>query len=350
MASSSLADSITFGVDTFGDVTLDASGTPLPQAQVLRHVVAEAVLADQVGLACFGVGEHHRADFAISAPEVLLAAIAARTERIHLGSAVTVLSTDDPIRVYQRFSTLNAISNGRAEVILGRGSFTESFPLFGFDLAQYHVLFEEKLDLFAALLTGEPVTWSGRLRSPLEAQRVYPPIEHGRLTTWVGVGGSPESVLRAARHNLPLTLAIIGGAAARFVPFADLYRRALAELGHAPQPIAAHSPGHVAATDEAAREQLWPHYRDMMTRIGGERGWPPVTRPHFDREAGPDGALYVGSSTTVAAKIAATVRTLGLSRFDLKYSAGQLSHQHCLTSIELYGTKVVPLVRALLAS
>jgi alkanesulfonate monooxygenase SsuD/methylene tetrahydromethanopterin reductase-like flavin-dependent oxidoreductase (luciferase family) len=201
MTSHALADTITFGLDTFGDVTLDGAGQPLSHAQVLRHVVDEAVLADQVGLACFGVGEHHRADFAISAPEVLLAAIAARTERIHLGSAVTVLSTDDPIRVFQRFSTLNAVSHGRAEVILGRGSFTESFPLFGFDLNHYHVLFEEKLDLFAQLVTNEPVTWSGRTRPPLEAQRVFPPIEHGRLTTWVGVGGSPESVLRAARHD-----------------------------------------------------------------------------------------------------------------------------------------------------
>ncbi|MEZ5294415.1 MAG: LLM class flavin-dependent oxidoreductase [Vicinamibacterales bacterium] len=341
---------IQFGLDTFGDVTLGPDGAPLPQAAVLRHVVEEAVLADRLGVDCFGVGEHHRPDFAISAPEVVLTAIAGKTSRMHLGSAVTVLSTDDPIRVFQRFSTLNALSNGRAEVILGRGSFTESFPLFGFDMHDYDVLFEEKLDLFAALLAGGPVTWSGHTRPPLTSQRVFPPIESGRLTAWVGVGGSPESVVRAARHALPLTLAIIGGPATRFVPYADLYRRALAELGHPPRPIAVHSPGHVAPSDAAAREALWPHYQGMMSRIGAERGWPPVTRAHFEREAGPDGALYVGSPETVARKIAATVRALGLTRFDLKYSHGQLPHEACLESIELYATAVIPRVRELLAS
>ncbi|MGE0816217.1 MAG: LLM class flavin-dependent oxidoreductase [Vicinamibacterales bacterium] len=349
-SSSSSSARVQFGLDTFGDVTLGQDGAPLPQAEVLRHVVEEAVLADRLGIDCFGVGEHHRPDFAISAPEVVLAAIAARTSRIHLGSAVTVLSTDDPIRVFQRFSTLNALSNGRAEVILGRGSFTESFPLFGFDLGDYDVLFEEKLDLFAALLAGTPVTWSGRTRPPLANQHVFPPIESGRLTAWVGVGGSPESVIRAARHALPLTLAIIGGAAARFLPYADLYRRALADLGHPPHPIAVHSPGHVASSDAAAREALWPHYQAMMSRIGAERGWPPVTRAHFEREAGPDGALYVGSPETVARKIAATVSALGLSRFDMKYSNGQLPHDACLESIELYATAVVPRVRQLLAA
>lgn len=343
-------DQIAFGVDTFGDVTLGPDGRPLSQAQVLRHVVEEAELADRVGIACFGVGEHHRPDFAVSAPEVVLAAIAARTSRLHLGSAVTVLSTDDPIRVYQRFSTLDALSNGRAEVILGRGSFTESFPLFGYDLADYETLFEEKLSLFAALQTGEPVTWSGRTRPALRQQRVYPPIDEGRrLRTWVGVGGSPESVVRAARYGLPLTVAIIGGSPARFRPFVDLYHQALAQFGHPPLPVAAHSPGHVAATDEEAREEVWPHYRDMMSRIGAERGWPPVTRAQFDREAGPDGALCVGSAETVAQKIAATIRTLGLSRFDMKYSNGQLPHEAAMRSLELYGTRVTPRVRELLA-
>ena len=338
---------IELGLDTFGDVTIAAVGSSLSQAQVLRHVVEEAVLADQVGVAFFGVGEHHRRDFSVSAPEVVLAAIAGRTSHIHLGSAVTVLSTDDPVRVFQRFSTVHALSHGRAEVILGRGSFTESYPLFGFDLGDYDALFEERLEIFAKLLTQQPVTWSGRTRAPLTNQRVYPPVD-GPMRTWVGVGGSPESVVRAARHGLPLTLAIIGGSATRFVPYADLYRRSLAQFGHATQPIAVHSPGHVAATDELAREQIWPHYQAMMTRIGAERGWPPVSRLQFDREVGPDGALYVGAPDTVAAKIAATVRALGLSRFDMKYSNGALPHDALMTSIELYGTRVQPRVRELL--
>ena len=222
---------IEFGLDTFGDVTRDAENGMLPHAQVIRDVVEEAVLADQLGIDFIGLGEHHRADFAISSPEIMLAAIAAQTTHIRLGTAVTVLSSDDPIRVFQRFSTLDAISKGRAEVILGRGAFTESFPLFGFDLKQYNELFEEKLDLFANLLRQEPLTWEGKLRPPLRDQRVYPPVEHGRLKAWIGVGGSPESVVRAARHRLPLMLAIIGGEPLRFKPYADLFRRACAQLG-----------------------------------------------------------------------------------------------------------------------
>lgn len=340
---------VELGLNTFGDVTLGGDGTPLPQARVLRDVVEEAVLADRLGLSFFGVGEHHRADFAVSAPEVVLAAIAGRTERIRLGSAVTVLSSDDPVRVFQRFSTLDAVSGGRAEIILGRGSFTESFPLFGYDLNQYELLFDEKLDLFAELLDQGPVEWSGRTRAALTGQRVYPQVESGRLPTWVAVGGSPESVIRAARYHLPLMLAIIGGHPRRFAPLADLYRRTLVQFSLAPQPIGIHSPGHVAGTDEQAREQLWPHYETLMGRIGAERGWPPVTRAHFEREAGPEGALFVGSPGTVAAKIAATVRALGLSRFDLKYSNGGLAHDALMTSIGLYGTEVVPRVKALIA-
>lgn len=339
-----------FGLDTFGDVTVGPDGRPIHQARVLRDVVDEAVLAEAVGLDAFGVGEHHRADFAVSAPEVVLAAIAGRTERILLGSAVTVLSTDDPVRVFQRFSTLNAISNGRAEVILGRGSFTESYPLFGYDLSRYEALFEEKLALFAELLKPGPVTWSGRTRSALTNQMIYPPIETGTLRTWVGVGGSPESVVRAARHGLPLTLAIIGGSPRRFLSFVKLYREALEKFGKPTQPIAVHSPGHVAATDAQAKDEAWPHYEALMNRIGAERGWPPASRAHFEREAGPDGALYVGSPDTVAAKIANTALLLGLSRFDLKYSSGTLPHDALMRSIELIGTKVAPRVRDLVGA
>lgn len=339
-----------FGLDTFGDVTRERDGTLRSQAQTLRDVVDEAVLADQVGVDCFGVGEHHRPDFAISAPEVILAAIAAKTTRLVLGSAVTVLSTDDPVRVFQRFSTLNALSGGRAEVILGRGSFTESYPLFGFDLSRYDELFEDRLALFAELLKNGPVTWRGTTRTAIDGQVIYPPIETGTLRTWVGVGGSPESVVRAARHGLPLTLAIIGGSPQRFRSYVDLYRKSLEKFDKPPQPIAVHSPGHIAVTDDQARREVWPHYEAMMNRIGAERGWQPVSRLHFEREAGPEGALCVGSPETVAAKIAATIRTLGLARFDLKYSSGTLPHDLLMTSVELFGTKVMPMVRDRLAS
>jgi probable LLM family oxidoreductase len=337
------------GLDTFGDVTADATGKPLHAAAVLRNIVAEAELADQVGLAFFGVGEHHRDDFAVSAPEVVLAAIAARTRRIRLGSAVTVLSSDDPVRVFERFSTLDALSNGRAEVIVGRGSFTESFPLFGFNLEQYDQLFEERMDLFVHLLKEEPTTWSGKTRAALKDQRVYPPTERGGLRTWVAVGGTPQSVVRAAHYGLPLMLAIIGGDALAFVPFVDLYKRALAASGKEMLPVGVHSPGYVAETDEQAREEMFPHYATMHGRIGKERGWPPLTRQAFDQMAGPAGALCVGSPETVATKIVRAAKALGLSRFDLKYSAGTLPHGRMMRSIELYGTKVVPLVQAALA-
>jgi probable LLM family oxidoreductase len=344
----SMAAQLEFGLDTFGDVTRDAAGNPLAHAQVIRDVVDEGVLADELGIDFIGLGEHHRADFAISSPEIALAAIAARTKRIRLGTAVTVLSSDDPIRVFQRFATLDAVSNGRAEVILGRGSFTESFPLFGFDLRQYNELFEEKLDLFANLLRQEPLTWEGKLRPPLRDQLVFPPVEHGRLKAWIGVGGSPESVVRAAHYDLPLMLAIIGGDPKRFSPYVELYHRALSQFGREARPIGVHSPGYVAETDAQAREELWPDYKFMRDRIGKERGWPPMGRDEFVSEAD-RGSLYVGAPETVARKIAATVKALGLSRFQLKYSAGPLPHDKLMRSIELYGRKVAPLVRDMLA-
>jgi probable LLM family oxidoreductase len=336
-----------FGLDTFGDVTVGPDGKPLPHAQVIRNVIEEAVLADELGIEAFGVGEHHRPDFAISAPEMVLAAIAGRTKRIILGTAVTVLSTDDPVRVFERFSSLDAASHGRAEITLGRGSFTESFPLFGYDLAQYEKLFDEKVDLFAALIRRDAVTWRGDTRPPLENQRVFPPLEHGPLKTWIGVGGSPQSVVRAARYDFPLMLAIIGGDPKRFLPYVDLYHRAFAELGRPAQAVGLHAHGYVADSDEQAREELWPHYKASRDRIGAERGWPPVTRGSFDAEAD-GGALNVGAPETVARKVAATAKALGISRFDLKYSQGTLPHEKLMRSIELYGRKVIPLVREML--
>ena len=338
---------IEFGLDTFGDVTLDG-GNLLGQAEVIRNVIIEAELADRVGVDFFGIGEHHRADFAVSAPEVVLAAIAGRTKRMRLGSAVTVLSSDDPIRVFQRFSTLDALSNGRAEVILGRGSFIESFPLFGYELNQYERLFEEKLDLYSALVSAKKVTWDGGWRAPLVDQAIYPPIEHGRLKTWIGVGGSPESLVRAVRYDMNLMLAIIGGDPKRFLPHVELFRKLATEAGRSPKEIGVHSPGYIAETDEQARVDLYPHFKKVRDRLGAERGWPPVTEDDFQREI-ESGSLYAGSPKTVARKIAMTIKTLGLSRFQIKYSAGTMDHEKLLASIKLYGERVIPEVRNILA-
>ncbi len=342
-----MAQDLELGLDTFGDVTAGPDGRLLPHAQVIRNVIAEAVQAEASGVDFFGIGEHHRADFAVSSPETILAAIAGQTRRIRLGSAVTVLSSDDPIRVFQRFATLDAASNGRAEVVLGRGSFTESFPLFGYDLGQYETLFEEKLDLFASLLRDEAVTWQGTIRPPLTEQRVFPPIERGTLKTWIGVGGSSTSVVRAAHYDLPMMLAIIGGDPMRFKPYVDLYHRAFRQLERPVRPIGVHSHGYVAASDKQARDELWPDYKRMRDRIGAERGWPPMERAEFDREA-EHGSLYVGSPDTVARRMVATITALGLSRFDLKYSAGPLAHEKLMASIALYGREVIPRVRAML--
>ncbi len=337
------------GLDSFGDITVDADGTPLHAAQVLRNVVEEATLADKLGVDAITLGEHHRDDFAISSPEIVLAAIAGRTERILLGTGVTVLSSDDPVRVYERFATLDGVSDGRAEIVLGRGSFTESFPLFGYHLHDYDELFSEKLELFAKLREEGAVTWSGKHRSSLTDQHVYPKTEHpGGLPAWIGVGGSPQSVVRSVKIGIPMMLAIIGGDPARFLPFVELYRRAQGELGVEPMPLGVHSPGHVAETDTQARDELWQHFRANRIRIGRERGWPDPTRAEFEHEVD-EGSLYVGSPETVAQKMARTIRTLGADRFDLKYANGTMPHEMLMSSIELYGGAVIPRVRELLA-
>jgi len=337
---------LVLGLDTFGDVPVDDAGRPVTQAAAIRQVVEEAVLADELGVDVIALGEHHRPEYSISTPETVLAGIATRTERIRLASGVTVLSSDDPVRVFQRFATVDALSGGRAQAILGRGSFTESFPLFGYDLTDYDVLFEEKLDLFAKLLDEQPVTWQGTTRAALTDADVFPKTESGRLDTWVGVGGSPQSVVRTARYGLPLMLAVIGGSPDRFGPYIDLYRRAAEQLGTTEHPVGMHSPGFVADTDEEAKELFYPAYRVIRDRIGKLRGWPPLRRAEFDAEVA-HGSLYIGSPETVARKMANAVRTLGVGRFDLIYTAGAQSTSARTRAVELFGAKVAPMVRDL---
>ena len=338
-----------FGLDTFIPVTVDGSGQPVRGDQVIRDTLEEAVLAESVGIDSFNIGEHYRAEFMDSANHVVLAAIAGRTDRIRLGSAVTVLSTQDPVRVYTDFATLDAVSNGRAQLIVGRGSATDSFPLFGFDLTDYEELFEEKLDLLVRLLRDQPVTWSGNFRSSLTDQLVSPPIPAGHIPTWVGVGGSPHSVLRAARYGLPLMLAVIGGKPERFAPYVELYKRALEQHGRPALPIGLHSLGFVAETDEEAMDIQWPYYKEQFESAARERGWRPPTYEHFLAEVD-HGSMYVGSPETVANRIAAAIRTLDLSRFDLHYAIGRIPHQQRMATIELFGREVIPRVRERLAT
>ena len=341
------AQAFEFGLDTFLPVTVDGTGRAIGGDQVIRNTVAEAVLAESVGIDSFNIGEHYRPEFMDSAGHVILAAIAGRTERIRLGTSVTVLSTQDPVRVYTNFATLDAVSNGRAQLIVGRGSLTESFPLFGLDLADYEPLFEAKLDLLTRLLRDQPVTWSGEFRPPLTAQIVSPPIPEGHIPTWVGVGGSPQSVMRAARFGLPLMLAIISGTPERFAPYVALYKRALEQVGQPELPVGLHSLGFVARTDAEAMEIQWPYWKEQFEWAANERGWRPPTRDQFDAEVD-HGSMYVGSPETVAERIAGAIRTLGLSRFDLAYAVGRVPHEQRLEAIELYGREVIPRVRELL--
>jgi probable LLM family oxidoreductase len=338
-----------FGLNTFGDLNHESDDRPQSHAQTIRNVVEQGVLADDVGIDFFGIGEHHTDYFPMPAGDVVLSAIAARTRRIHVGSSVIVLSSDDPVRVFQRYSTLNAVSGGRVEMILGRGSSIESFPLFGYDLADYDELFEEKTALFAELLRGGPVTWRGKTRAPLRDQNVVPHLEAGPFPVWIGVGGNPQSVLRAARLGFALALAIIGGPPSRFAAFSQLFATALERLGRAPLPVAVHSPGHVAPTDEEAHEEFWPRWKGTIALISEERGFAIPTEDSFRAETGPRGALYVGSPEKVAQKIAANLRALGANRFDLKYGMPGLTHESLMRNIELYGQRVVPRVRELLA-
>jgi probable LLM family oxidoreductase len=339
---------IEFGLDSFGEVSAESSGRLLSDAETVRLMIDEAVLAESVGIGSYNIGEHYRAGHVDSAGHVILAAIAGRTERIRLGTSVTVLSTQDPVRLYTQFATLDAASNGRAQMVVGRASTTDSFPLFGFDLADYETLFEEKLDLLMRLMRDQPVTWSGTVRSPLTDQQVHPSIAPDGIPIWVGVGGTPQSVIRAARYRLPLMLAIIGGPLSRFAPYVELYKRALDQFGHPPLPVGVHSLGFVARTDDEARSAYWPEYRAAFEAVSRERGFTPPTARQFDAEVA-TGALFVGSPETVAAKMAASIHILSLSRFDLKYDIGHLSQAHRAASIELYGREVIPRVRELLA-
>ena len=339
------------GVFTFAETRLDPeTGGPLDAGERIRRLVEEIELADQVGLDVFGVGEHHRADYAVSSPAIVLAAGAARTKRIRLTSAVSVLSSDDPVRVFQDFATLDQLSSGRAEIMAGRGSFTESFPLFGQDLADYDELFAEKLDLLLTLRENERVTWSGRHRPAIDDRAVYPRPFQGPLPVWIAVGGTPHSVVRAARLGLPIALAIIGGAPARFVDFVELYRGSARKAGHDPArlPVSINSHGFLAETAEEAAELSFGPFSETMTRIGRERGWPPTTRAHFDAERGPHGALLVGSPDDVIEKILYQHGLFGHQRMLIQLTVGPMPHDKVLRAIELLGTVVAPAVRAAL--
>ena len=330
------------GAYTFADI-----GPGITAGERLANLLEEIELADRVGLDVFGVGEHHRPDYAVSSPAVALAAGAARTERIRLTSAVTVLSSDDPVRVFQDFATLDLLSGGRAEIMAGRGSFIESFPLFGYDLDDYDELFAEKLELLLRLIAEERVTWSGRHRAPVDGLGVYPRPLQEPLPVWIAVGGTPKSVVRAALLGLPLAVAIIGGEPARFAPLVELYREAAREGGHDPAalPVSINSHTYVAETSEQAADEFFPAYASMMTRIGRERGWPPMTREQYEQGRSPRGHLLIGSPREVADKILAQHELFGHDRFLAQMSLGTLPHAHAMRSIELLGTEVVPLVR-----
>ncbi|UCZ54960.1 LLM class flavin-dependent oxidoreductase [Bacillus shivajii] len=336
------------GISTFVEATPDAqTGEVISHAQRIREVVEEIKLADQVGLDVFGVGEHHREDFAASSPAVILAAAASQTERIRLTSAVTVLSSDDPVRVFQDFATVDGISNGRAEIMAGRGSFIESFPLFGYDLHDYDELFNEKLELLLKLRENEIVSWKGKHRPAIQHRGVYPRPVQNPLPVWIGSGGNPESVVRAGQLGLPLVLAIIGGRPTQFAPLVELYKKAAAQAGHDPLnlPIASHSHGFIAESTEKAADKFFPSTQHVMNVIGRERGWSHYDRSSFDAARSFEGALYVGDPDTVAEKIIHLRKNVGITRFMLHCPLGTMPHEDVMRSIELLGTEVAPRVR-----
>jgi probable LLM family oxidoreductase len=335
------------GLHTFGDVDANAVDKGVEGARRLKNLLEEIELADQVGLDVFGLGEHHRPDYVISSPATVLAAAAARTRQIRLTSAVTVLSSDDPVRVFQEFATLDLISGGRAEIMAGRGSFIESFPLFGYDLGDYDDLFTEKLELLLAIRDQEIVTWQGQMRPAINGRGVYPRPLQDRLPVWIAVGGTPQSVARAGALGLPLAIAIIGGEYPRFKPFADLYRQSGERAGVDPSKLktSINVHGFIADTTEAAADQFYGPQAEVMNRIGRERGWGPTNRGHFDQARGPLGNLFVGEPELVAEKIIAAHKVFKMDRFLLQMAIGPMPHDQIMRGIELYGTKVAPIVR-----
>ncbi|WP_461215849.1 LLM class flavin-dependent oxidoreductase [Lacticaseibacillus sp. GG6-2] len=338
----------TFGLNTFGDLAFTDDGRALSGAETLRQVVKEAQLADQLGLDIFALGEHHRSEFAISSPEIVLGAIAQTTEQIHLGTAVTVLSSDDPVRVYERFATLHALANGREQIMLGRGSFTESFPLYGYDLQNYNELFAEKIEMWQELLKGKPMNWQGQFTQKLTNTTVYPQLPEGEtIDTVLAVGGSPESIIRAVHYDIPVVIAIIGGEPVRFRPYVDLYHKAAKQLNKPVHPLGMHAHGIILDDAQEATEVGWQYIKAEMDRIGIDRGWAPMTRDRFEFEID-KGAYYVGTPEQVAQKIAKNMQALDMQRFDLVYgTGGQLLHQREAT-IRNFATRVVPRVKELL--
>ncbi|WP_337041443.1 LLM class flavin-dependent oxidoreductase [Emticicia sp. 17c] len=340
------------GISTFGEVHPDGvAGKAINAHERMQELIAEGKLADEVGLDVFAVGEHHRPDFIISAPEVALAAIAAVTKNIRLSSSVTVLSSADPVRVFQNFATLDLLSNGRAEILAGRGSFIESFPLFGYDLQDYNELFIEKLDLLVKINQSEVVSWKGKFRAPIHNLGVYPRPYQESLPIWLAVGGTPGSAIRAGKMNLPMTLAILGGRPSQYVSFVNLYKQSYKEAGHDPAKfqLGINSQFYIAETSQQAQNEFWPSYEKLMNRVGKERGWSPITREQFEYSCLPDGPLFVGSPQQVIDKILYQSELFNHTRFLAQMVKGSIPHEKILKTIELFGTKVAPEVKKALA-